>query len=139
MLCEGSQRVLEHPERIETLLDDARALAATDLFVQVYRGGRAWFDSSFADAAPYAKLKDATGIDTLARALAAAAALIEEGTLEEIVEARYADWDSELGREIREGKRSLEDLAGLVQAGGIDPQPRSGRQERLENLVNRVV
>jgi xylose isomerase len=79
------------------------------------------------------------GIDTLARALAAAAALIEEGTLEELVEARYADWDSELGREIREGKRSLEDLAGLVQAGGIDPQPRSGRQERLENLVNRIV
>jgi uncharacterized lipoprotein YddW (UPF0748 family) len=66
VLCEGSQRVLEHPERIQTLLDDARALGTTDLFVQVYRGGRAWFDSSFADAAPYHALEKATGIDTLA-------------------------------------------------------------------------
>jgi len=79
------------------------------------------------------------GVDTLARALLAAAALIEDGQLADFVERRYADWDLELGREIREGKRSLEDLAGLVSAGGIDPTPRSGRQERLENLVNRIV
>jgi uncharacterized lipoprotein YddW (UPF0748 family) len=65
--CEGSLRVLEHPERIAVLIDDARALGATDLFVQVYRGGRAWFDSSFADAGPYAALKQSTGADTLAR------------------------------------------------------------------------
>jgi uncharacterized lipoprotein YddW (UPF0748 family) len=67
VLCEGSQRVLEHPERIAALLEDARALATTDLFVQVYRGGRAWFDSSFADAGPYAALKQSLGDDTLAR------------------------------------------------------------------------
>jgi uncharacterized lipoprotein YddW (UPF0748 family) len=54
VLCEGSQRVLEHAERLPLLLEDARALGVTDLFVQVYRGGRAWFDSSLADAAPYA-------------------------------------------------------------------------------------
>ena len=35
------------------LLEDARALGVTDLFVQVYRGGRAWFDSSLADPEPY--------------------------------------------------------------------------------------
>jgi uncharacterized lipoprotein YddW (UPF0748 family) len=45
--------VLENPERLEPLLEDARALGATDLFVQVYRAGRAWFDSSLADPAPY--------------------------------------------------------------------------------------
>jgi uncharacterized lipoprotein YddW (UPF0748 family) len=45
--------VLENPERLEPLLEDARALGATDLFVQVYRGGRAWFDSSLADPEPY--------------------------------------------------------------------------------------
>jgi len=54
VLCEGSQRVLEHRERLELLLGDAQALGVTDLFVQVYRGGRAWFDSSLADATPYA-------------------------------------------------------------------------------------
>jgi uncharacterized lipoprotein YddW (UPF0748 family) len=72
VLCEGSQRVLEHPERVPALLDDAAALGATDLFVQVYRGGRAWFDSSRADAAPFAAARDAAGEDPL-RALIAAA------------------------------------------------------------------
>ncbi len=55
VLCEGSQRVLEHPERVDQLLDDAEALGASDLFVQVYRGGRAWFASTLADPTPYAK------------------------------------------------------------------------------------
>jgi len=45
--------VLENRPRLEILLEDARALGVTDLFVQVYRGGRAWFDSSLADAEPY--------------------------------------------------------------------------------------
>jgi uncharacterized lipoprotein YddW (UPF0748 family) len=53
VLCEGSQRVLERPDRLPALLADARALGATDLFVQVYRGGRAWFDSSLADTGPW--------------------------------------------------------------------------------------
>jgi len=66
VLCEGSQRVLENPERIDGLLDDARQLGASDLFVQVYRGGRAWFDSSLSDAAPYRALLESTGRDTLA-------------------------------------------------------------------------
>jgi uncharacterized lipoprotein YddW (UPF0748 family) len=46
--------VLENRHRLELLLEDARGLGVTDLFVQVYRGGRAWFDSSLADPAPYA-------------------------------------------------------------------------------------
>jgi len=45
--------VLENRPRLEMLLEDARALGVTDLFVQVYRGGRAWFDSSLADPEPY--------------------------------------------------------------------------------------
>ncbi len=66
VLCEGSQRVLENPERVRMLIDDAQALGATDLFVQVYRGGRAWFDSSLADRAPYEALVAQTGGDALA-------------------------------------------------------------------------
>lgn len=54
--CEGSARVLDHPGSARALLDTARALGVTDLFVQVYRGGRAWFDSSLADATPYRDL-----------------------------------------------------------------------------------
>jgi uncharacterized lipoprotein YddW (UPF0748 family) len=65
VLAEGSQRVLENPDRIATLLDHASQLGASDLFVQVYRGGRAWFDSSHADASPYQVLVGAHGRDTL--------------------------------------------------------------------------
>jgi uncharacterized lipoprotein YddW (UPF0748 family) len=69
VLCEGSQRVLEHPERIPALIDDARQLGVSDLFIQVYRGGRAWFDSSQVDAAPYRSILERTGRDTLAELL----------------------------------------------------------------------
>jgi uncharacterized lipoprotein YddW (UPF0748 family) len=69
VLCQGSQRVLDHPAKIPRLIEDAGALGATDLFVQVYRGGRAWFDSSLADAAPYRSLREANGVDTLAELL----------------------------------------------------------------------
>jgi uncharacterized lipoprotein YddW (UPF0748 family) len=72
VLCEGSQRVLDRPERLPALLDDAQALGATDLFVQVYRGGRAWFDSSLADATPWRETRERTGRDPLAELLAAA-------------------------------------------------------------------
>jgi xylose isomerase len=34
---------------------------------------------------------------------------------------------------------SLDAIAARAMAGEIDPEPRSGRQERLENLVNRFV
>jgi len=73
VLCEGSQRVLEHPEKIPALLDDAQALGASDLFVQVHRGGRAWFESSLADAAPYARMREAAGGADPLRQLVAAA------------------------------------------------------------------
>ncbi len=67
VLCEGSQRVLEHPERVELLLADARALGVTDLFVQVHRGGRAWFNSRFADSSPFTAARAANaGVDPFA-------------------------------------------------------------------------
>ncbi|MFI5259215.1 MAG: xylose isomerase [Candidatus Limnocylindrales bacterium] len=79
------------------------------------------------------------GIDTLARALLAAAALVEEGTLAAMVEARYAGWGGEFGTAIREGRLSLADLADRVRAGEIDPRPVSGQQELYENVVNRAI
>ena len=52
VLAEGSQRVLERPERIPDLIEDARALGATDLYVQVYRRGYAWWPTDVAELAP---------------------------------------------------------------------------------------
>ena len=71
VLCEGAQRVLEHPDRVPTLLADAEALGVTDLFVQVYRGGRAWFPTTLADDSPSAQVR-VEGGDTLAALIEAA-------------------------------------------------------------------
>jgi xylose isomerase len=52
---------------------------------------------------------------------------------------RYVGWKTPEGQAILKGERSLDDLAALVAAKGINPSPRSGRQEYLENLVNRYL
>jgi xylose isomerase len=79
------------------------------------------------------------GLDTLARGLKGAAALIEDGEFDSLLDQRYAGWDKGLGKDMLAGKLSLADIADKVHAEGINPQPRSGRQEYLENLVNRFV
>ncbi|MBJ3786664.1 xylose isomerase [Devosia sediminis] len=79
------------------------------------------------------------GLDTLARGLKGAAALIEDGEFDKLLDDRYAGWDNGLGKDILGGKLSLADIAKKVHADGINPQPKSGRQEYLENLVNRFV
>jgi xylose isomerase len=79
------------------------------------------------------------GIDTLARALLVAAAMIERGAVERLRQERYEGWNGELGRSILSGDAPLEVIAARVFAGDIDPHPTSGRQELLENLVNQEI
>lgn len=79
------------------------------------------------------------GIDVLAQSLLAAARLVEEGTLEKVRDERYARWSGPLGAAILEGSLSLAELEQKVAAGSIDPRPVSGRQEQLENVVNRML
>lgn len=67
--CEGALRVLDDPARIPALIADARALGATDLFVQVYRGGRAWFATTRVDAGPHQAVRTRTGVDAFAALL----------------------------------------------------------------------
>jgi xylose isomerase len=78
-------------------------------------------------------------MDVCAKALLAAAQMIEDGKLAQAVDARYAGWRGELGRSILDGRQSLESLAGHVLERNADVRPVSGRQEYLENLVNRYV
>lgn len=78
----------------------------------------------------------AQAMDLCARALLVAEKMIEDGALERFVAERYAGWSSALGKAIMGGKRSLDDLAALVHKGKLEPQPRSGKQEHLEALVN---
>lgn len=74
------------------------------------------------------------GIDTCARAFLAAAAMIEDGRLAAHVADRYAGWDRP--DNVAAG-RTLEEIAAAAEAHAIAAKPRSGRQEMLENLVNR--
>lgn len=77
------------------------------------------------------------GMDTCARGLLCAAALIEDGALERARAERYAGWDEAQAQAML--RSDLASIAARVASEGIEPQPRSGRQERLENLVNRFV
>ena len=78
-------------------------------------------------------------MDACARAFVAAADMLDGGVLTAPLAERYAGWAGPQGRAILAGQRSLADLADRALAGGFDPQPRSGRQEYLESLVNRYV
>jgi xylose isomerase len=79
------------------------------------------------------------GLDVLARGLKAAAAMIEDGTFDKAQDARYAGWNEKGAAAMLKGERSLEQIAQWVDAENINPEPRSGQQEYLENLVNRFV
>ena len=75
------------------------------------------------------------GIDLCARALLVAAGMIEDGRLARHVEDRYAGWNSARGKALA-SSMSLEDIARDVAGHSDGPQPKSGRQEYLENLLN---
>ncbi|MDI6028234.1 xylose isomerase [Corticibacterium sp. UT-5YL-CI-8] len=79
------------------------------------------------------------GMDACARGLKAAARMIEDKALSGPLEARYAGWQSAEAKAILAGKRTLEEVAARVTAENIEPQPKSGKQEYLENIVNRYV
>jgi xylose isomerase len=65
--------------------------------------------------------------------------MIEDGALSGPLEERYAGWKSAEGKAMLAGKRTLEEISERVVNKKIEPQPKSGRQEYLENVVNRYV
>jgi xylose isomerase len=79
------------------------------------------------------------GMDTMARALLAAAAIREEGVLDGAVAQRYSGWDAPAAQAIRTGSVTLADLHTAVLGDPSEPRPVSGHQEQLENLVARYV
>lgn len=76
-------------------------------------------------------------MDVCARGLQAAARLLEDGSLEAARDSRYADWESDAARSLLDG--GLDGCFDYVTQHQVNPVPRSGRQERLENLINRVL
>jgi xylose isomerase len=77
------------------------------------------------------------GMDTLARALLGAVDVVTEGKLQKLKDERYQGWNGELGNKITSGALNLASLADLAIEKGLDPAPRSGRQELAESLIAR--
>jgi xylose isomerase len=78
------------------------------------------------------------GIDTFARALITADAVLQKSEYKKIRSNRYASFDAGKGKEFEEGKLSLEDLRAYAIEKG-EPAVTSGQQEHLENIINRHI
>ena len=75
-----------------------------------------------------------SGMDAMARALENAAAIIEDGTICNMVKERYASFDAGKGKEFEEGKLSLEDVYEYGKKVD-EPKLTSGKQELYETIV----
>ncbi len=78
------------------------------------------------------------GMDAFARALLVAQDILEHSDYLALRRERYASFQSEAARAFATGQSTLEDLSAWAQANG-EPEPRSGRQERFENIINRYL
>jgi xylose isomerase len=78
------------------------------------------------------------GMDVFARALVVADNVLQKSDYRQIRQERYASFDSGQGQEFAQGRLSLEDLARYAAQNG-EPSTISGRQEYLENLINRYI
>ncbi|MGI8581588.1 MAG: xylose isomerase [Chitinophagaceae bacterium] len=78
------------------------------------------------------------GMDAFARALIIADNILQKSDYKKIREERYATFDGGKGKEFEDGKLSLEDLRSLAIENG-EPTVRSGKQEYLENIINRYI
>ena len=78
------------------------------------------------------------GMDAFARALVVADSILKNSEYKQFRKERYASFDSGKGKEFELGKLSLEDLRLYAIENG-EPEKRSGRQEWLENIINRAI
>jgi xylose isomerase len=78
------------------------------------------------------------GMDAFARGLKIAAAIREDGRLQDFVTNRYKSWTSGIGAKISSKSISLEEVSSYALSNG-EPTLDSGRQEMLENLVNEFI
>ena len=80
------------------------------------------------------------GMDCCARGLKAAAKMIEDKALSGSARRALCRLERAGSAEaMLRGGCTLEEIAARVESGNINPQPKSGRQEYLENVVNRYV
>jgi len=78
------------------------------------------------------------GMDTFARALITAEAILQKSDYKKVRKQRYASFDTGKGKEFEDGKLTLEDLRTYAIENG-EPAVKSGKQEYMENIINRYI
>jgi xylose isomerase len=78
-------------------------------------------------------------MDAFAKGLKIAAAIRADRALDNFIAARYSSWDEGIGAKIEAGGVGLADLEAYMLDKGEATANVSGRQEMLENVVNRYV
>lgn len=78
------------------------------------------------------------GMDVFARALIIADNILQKSDYKKIRSERYASYDKGKGRDFENGKLSLEELKAYAIENG-EPELKSGKQEYLENIINRYI
>jgi xylose isomerase len=78
------------------------------------------------------------GMDIFARALITADNILQKSEYKKLRTNRYSSFDTGKGKEFEEGKLSLEDLRAYAIQNG-EPAVTSGKQEYLENMINRYI
>lgn len=78
------------------------------------------------------------GMDSMARALIAAAKVLEETPYAEMLSKRYASYDSGIGKEFEQGKLTLEEVVAYAKKNG-EPKQTSGKQELYELIVSSCI
>ena len=78
-------------------------------------------------------------MDCFAQGLKIAAAIRKDGLLADIVKKRYSSWDSGIGAEIEAGKHDFASLEAFMLKKGDADKNASGRQEMIENIINRYI
>jgi xylose isomerase len=79
------------------------------------------------------------GADLCARAFLTAAKLIEDGRYDALLTERYAGWQQPDAQAMLSGTMTLEQIAAKAVSDALNPQPRSGKQEQIENLLTRSI
>lgn len=79
------------------------------------------------------------GMDSFAYGLIKAAQMIEDGRLEDNIKERYSSFESGLGKKVRSGSATLEELAAKASELKAPKAPASGRQEYLEGVLNNII
>ncbi|OOL38785.1 xylose isomerase [Pseudomonas sp. FSL W5-0299] len=78
-------------------------------------------------------------MDVLALSLERAAAMVQDDRLQQLKDQRYSGWQQPFGQAVLTGDFNLQSLAEHAFANELNPQAVSGRQEMLENVVNRFI